>query len=177
MTNISSEEFAALAARMARIEARDACLSAFHEYLHYLDGGFLEDLLQVYAPDAELKVIDFPPGSGEDLIFKGRDEIRTLFAAHSAGIGRHHSANTTVNVAPDLQSAELSAYFITSSAYAFGGGVYQATLCPGEERWQLKTMRIVSTWGWELPSETPPFLSNLLGKGALRDGKPIVYRP
>lgn len=177
MTTISPEEFSALAARVARIEARDACMSTFHEYLHYLDGDFLEDLLQVYAPDAELKVMNFPPGSGEDLLFNGRDEIRELYAAHTAGIGRHHSANNTVNVAKDLQSAELSAYFITSGAYGFGGGVYQATLCPAPERWQFKKMRIVSTWGWELASETPPFLSEHLGKGALREGKPIVYKP
>lgn len=164
-----------LEARITRLESKEACLSSFHEYLHYLDASLTEDLMQVFAPDARLEVINFPPGSGKDLHFSGVDEIRTLYEGHPPGMGRHHSANVTVNVSMDSQSAELSAYFITSGAFGFGGGLYQARLQPGMLRWQFQEMRIVSTWGWVMPSETEPYLAQQLGAGALRDGRPIRY--
>jgi hypothetical protein len=170
-----SDELADLRARVARLEARESCVSTFNEYLHYLDGDYLDDLLGVFAPDAELIVVNFPPGSGENLHFDGRDEIRTLYAPHKGGIGRHHSANVTVVVADDAQSAELSAYFITSGPFGFGGGLYQIELTAGDPRWQFQRMHIVSTWGWVVPTDAEPYLAEHLGEGALRGGKPIVY--
>ena len=162
--------------RLDRLEAREACVSTFNEYLHYLDADYVDDLLQVFAPDAELNVIDFPPGTNEDLHFKGRAEIRPLYAAHDSGIGRHHSANVTVNPAPDAQSAELSAYFITSGPFQFGGGLYQIELKPGADRWLFHRMNIVSTWGWRVETGTEPYLAKALGHGALRGGRPVRYR-
>lgn len=164
-----------LEARITRLECKEACLSSFHEYLHYLDAGLNEDLMQVFAPDAVLDVINFPPGSGKDLHFSGVDEIRSLYEAHSPGMGRHHSANVTVNVAVDSQCAELSAYFITSGAFGLGGGLYQARLQPGMLRWQFSEMRIVSTWGWVMPTEAEPYLAEQLGSGAWREGRPVRY--
>ncbi len=170
------EEIAQLRARVARLEAKEACLSTFNEYLHHLDGDHLDDLLAIFAPDAVLDVIDFPPGSGKDLHFNGRDDLKQLYAAHHGGMGRHHSANVTVNVEGD--EAELSAYFATSGAYGWGGGVYQATLraYPDAGKWLIQQMRIVSTWGWRIKSDEPPYLANGLGQGALREGRPVVYR-
>ena len=46
-----SDELAALRARVERLESREACMSTFNEYLHYLDGGHVEDLLQVDVAD------------------------------------------------------------------------------------------------------------------------------
>lgn len=172
MTNELDE----LRRRLDRLEAREACVSTFNEYLHYLDADYVDDLQQVFAPDAELNVIDFPPGSGKDLHFKGWDEIRPLYAAHDSGIGRHHSANVTVNAAPDAQSAELSAYFITSGPFNFGGGLYQIEMKPAGERWQFQRMWIVSTWGWTVPTDAKPYLAKALGQGALRGGRPVRYR-
>lgn len=164
----------ALTARVARLEAKEACVSTFNEYLHHLDGDRLEELLQVFTPDAELVVVNFPPGSGKDLVFQGREGMRELYGAHHGGIGRHHSANVTVNVEGD--EAELSAYFITSGAYGFGGGLYQASLKPHGAKWLIARMRIVSTWGWRIPQDEPPYLADGQGTGALREGRPVVYR-
>jgi hypothetical protein len=169
-------ELADLRRRVERLEARDACVSAFNEYLHYLDGGLTDELMEVFAPDAALDVVNFPPGSGKDLAFHGRDEIRGLYGRVPAGMSRHHSANVTVDVADDAQQAELSAYFLTSSAYGIGGGVYQGTLAPTDVRWQFRALRIVSTWGWVLPQDAPPYLAEHLGTGALRDGRPVTVR-
>lgn len=167
-------QIADLRARVARLEAREACISTFNEYLHHLDGDRLEELLHVFTPDAELIVVNFPPGSGKDLTFRGRAAMRELYGGHHGGIGRHHSANITVNVEQDV--AELSAYFITSGAYGFGGGLYQATLEPHGAKWLIASMRIVSTWGWRIPHDEPPYLANGQGAGALREGRPVVYR-
>jgi hypothetical protein len=147
--------------RLDRLEAREACVSAFNEYLHYLDGDF----------------VDFPPGTGKDLHFKGRAAIRPLYADHRAGIGRHHSANVTVNPAPDARSAELSAYFVTSGPFQFGGGIYQIELDAAPERWLFRRMNIVSTWGWRIEADAEPYLAKALGAGAWRSGRPVRYRP
>ena len=40
----------------------------------------------------------------------------------------------------------------------------------------FERLRIASTWGWSIPQEKPPYLSEHQGKGALRDGRPVVYR-
>ena len=45
-----------LLARVARIEAREAIVSTFNQYLHYLDGEFVEDLIALFAPDARLEI-------------------------------------------------------------------------------------------------------------------------
>ncbi len=169
-----SDDLSTIMARLARLEAKEGCLSTFNEYLHYLDGDKLEELMAIFEPEAVLDVANYPPGSGKDLHFEGREQIRTLYAGHHGGIGRHHSANITVNVEGPL--AELSAYFITSGAYGFGGGVYQITFRGSPAKWLVHRMRIVSTWGWRLEGQPRPYLANKLGEGALRDGRPVVYR-
>ena len=148
-----SDELAALRARVERLESREACMSTFNEYLHYLDGGYVDDLLQVFAPGAELNVMNFPPGSGQNLHFQGRDEIRPLYAGLRPGIGRHHSANVTVDVAEDSSSAELSAYFITSGKFGFSGRLYQAAMGSADARWEFQKITICSTWSWTVPTE------------------------
>lgn len=171
-----SNELDELRRRLDRLEAREACVSAFNEYLHYLDADYVDDLQQVFAPDAVLNVIDFPPGSHEDLHFTGWAEIRPLYAAHDSGIGRHHSANVTVNPAADGKSAALSAYFITSGPFNFGGGLYQIELTPGPDRWRFQHMNIISTWGWTVPTDAKPYLAKALGDGAPRGGRPVLYK-
>ena len=164
-----------LEARITRLECKECCLSSFHEYLHFLDAGLVDDLLQVFAPDAELHVINFPPGSGKDLHFSGVDEIKQIYSGNPPGMGRHHSGNVTVNVTMDSGNAELSAYFIASGAFGLGGGLYQATMKPGMLRWQFQQLHIVSTWGWVVPTEAEPYLSEQLGTGALREGRPVRF--
>jgi len=168
-----SGELDELKQRVARLEARDACVSSFNEYLHSLDAAFLDEIVAVFTADARLDVINFPPGSGRNLSLSGHEEIRGLYSRVPAGLTRHHSANVSVSVAADAGSAQLSAYFITSGAYSFGGGLYQGTLRPGDPRWCFTELRIVSTWGWALPQDTPPYLAEHLGTGALREGRPV----
>jgi hypothetical protein len=172
-----SDEIAELRARIARLEARDACRSSFNEYLHYLDGGFTEELLEVFAADARLEVMNFPPGSGKDLEFCGRDEIRPLYADHEGIMSRHHSANVSVVVNEGATRADLSAYFLTALNYGLTGGVYEATLEPRDGKWRLTWMRISSSWGWVVPQENPPFLADHLGAGTLRGGRPVTHAP
>jgi hypothetical protein len=172
-----SDEIAELRARIARLEARDACRSSFNEYLHYLDGGFTEELLEVFAADARLEVMNFPPGSGEDLEFCGRDEIRPLYADHEGIMSRHHSANVSVNLSRDGRSADLSAYFITALNYGLTGGIYEVRFEQRDGKWLIARLRISSTWGWVLPQEAPPFLAEHLGAGTLRGGRPVIYQP
>ena len=170
-----SDEIAELRARIARLEARDACVSTFNQYLHYLDGDFTDEILGVFAEDAQLEVMNYPPSSGQNLDLRGHEEIRPLYAQHSGIIARHHAANVSVNLSPDGQSAELSSYFLTSFNYGVAGGMYEARFEPREGRWLLCWLRISNTWGWAVHQENPPFLADHLGAGTLRGGHPVVY--
>lgn len=148
-----SDELEALRARVARLEAKEAVLSAFNRYLYSLDTGFGDDIIDCYTDDAVLDVPNFPDAGGQDLHFEGRAEIAPLYAPYGQrepGIGGgHHSANIAVDVAPDLTRAEVSAYFMTSAANGMQGGRYEGVMrheADGQWRWQ--TLSITSAWGW-----------------------------
>jgi hypothetical protein len=172
-----SDELEALRARISRIEIRDACVSRFNEYLHYLDGEFTEDLLALFAPGARVEVMNYPPGSGENLDLRDREQISSLYEGHHGIMSRHHAANVSVTVSRDARSAELSAYFVTALNYGLTGGIYEARFEAKDDRWLIARLRISSTWGWVLPQEAPPFLAEHLGAGTLRGGRPVAYEP
>jgi hypothetical protein len=161
--------------RVARLEAKEACVSRFNEYLHYLDGEFVDDLIGLFAEDALLEVKEYPPGTGNNLEFKGLKEIRPLYEEHRGVMARHHSANVTVNVRPDGKTADLSAYFLTAVQFAVTGGVYEATLELVDGKWLFTWLRISSNWGWAVVQDYPPFLDKPLGAGTRREGRPVLY--
>ncbi len=178
MSNNDSGSTEQLLVRVERLEIIEAVRSTFHEYTHYLDGGFVDDLLGVFTADAEMIAANYPPGSGHDLVLRGHDEIRTIYAPLSYGSFRHHATNSTVSVADDRHSAELSSYFITASTFGFGGGLYQGTLVPVDGVWRINQWRVASTWGFAIAGQDQgEYLRGALGAHALRDGKPVVFRP
>jgi hypothetical protein len=174
-----SDELAELRDRITRLEAKEACISTFNEYLYFMDGEYLDDLINVFAEDAELQVMNYPMGSGENSTYNGRKEIRPLYAAfhnsHSNIKTRHHSANVTVNVHPGSLTADFSTYFITATAYDLNGGIYEGSLKQIEGKWFISYLRISITWGWLVPHEDQPFLDNAFGEGTLRKGRPVPY--
>jgi len=170
-----TEELQNLQARIARIEAKEACLATFHEYLHYLDGEMVDDLVDLFAPDAQVEAMNYPPGTGKDRICRDHEEIRPLYAEHKGILSRHHAANVTINVSLEEMVADLSAYFITAVNYGFSGGIYEATFRPVDGKWRFTWLRIASDWGWIIPQDYPPFLADSLGARALREGRPVPY--
>jgi len=170
-----SNELEMLRARLDRLEAKEACLSTFNEYLHYLDGEFTEDLISLFASDARLDVMNYPPGSGVDLAFQGREEIRAIYADHLGSLSRHHTENVTVNVRPGGKTADVSAYFLTAINFGITGGLYEATLALVEGKWRFSWLRVSSNWGWIIPQEFPPFLGDALSAGARGKGRPVLY--
>ena len=169
-----AEQLSELKARLDRLEATEACRCTFYEYIHYLDAGLHPELLEVFAPEALLEVMNFPPNSGEDLRFSGRSEIATMYAGVSMMTTRHYSANVSVNVNADASRADLSAYFLAVMTYGLMGGIYELALAPVEGVWRIESMRISSTTGWMVQQEAPPFLANPLATGTLRGGRPAV---
>ena len=148
-----SNELEALAARIARLEAKEAVLSTLNRYLYSLDTGFGDDIIDCYTEDAVLDVPNFPDAGGKDLHFEGRSEIAPLYAPYGErepGIGGgHHTANVAVNVAPDLTRAEVSAYFMTSAANGVQGGRYEGVMRNEPDgTWRWETLSITSAWGW-----------------------------
>ena len=174
-----SDELAELRARVARLEAERAVISTFNEYFYNMDIGYTDGILDVFHEDALLEVINFPPGTMDDLRFEGRAAMRELYGPHSSAeptlSGGHHSANVQVNVADDCSSAELSAYFMTSGGHGgLGGGMYQGTFVPDGDKWRISHYRIISNWGWS-PDEWTKRTESLPASKAKRGGKPPVY--
>lgn len=169
---VSNEELAELRARVERCEAIEACRSRFNAYLYYLDGGHLEELIDLFADDVRLELMNFPPGSGGNPHYTGLEEVRGLYAKFAGEGARHHSANVSVVLSEAGDRAELIAYFQTALEFALTGGIYELHLEPRGGAWRITWMRISSTWGWAVPHSDPPFLEEPFGAGTLRDGRP-----
>ena len=91
---------AAAEARLARLEAKEAMLAAFNDYLYLLDVGYPDELVErVFTADAVLEVVNFPPGTMEDLPFTGHAEIKPALRRPHRGTapgqihGGHHATN------------------------------------------------------------------------------------
>jgi hypothetical protein len=180
MTTDLEARLAAAEARLARLEAKEAVLATFRAYLYHLDVGYPEELVRdVFTTDAVLEVINFPPGSMQDLELVGHDGILPLYADHTrtapAVQGGHHASNTDVVVAEDLTRAELSSYFMTSVLNAgwLQGGQYQGEAVPDGDRWRFRRFRILSGWGWRVePSAVQPITASVLADRAWWGARP-----
>ena len=151
-----SNELEELRTRVARLEAKEEVLSALNRYLYSLDTGFGADIIDSYTDDAVLDVPNFPDAGGKDLHFEGREEIAPLYAPYGKrGLrigGGHHTANIAVNVAHDLASAEVSAYFMTAIPNGVQGGRYEGVMRNEPDgKWRWATLTITSAWGWRTP--------------------------
>ena len=172
MPDSIEEELADLRARVKKCEAMESCRSRFNEYLYYLDGGHVDELMGLFRSDASLELMNFPPGTGRDVTYESQTEIRKLYSAFAGEGARHHSANVSIVLSGDCDRAELTAYFQTALEYALTGGIYELELKPMGGDWRIVRMRISSTWGWSVPHEDPPFLHEDFGAGTLRNGRP-----
>jgi hypothetical protein len=176
-------EVAELRRAVARLEAKEAAVAVFNRYLYSLDIERADEVVACFAPDAVLHVLNFPPGSQKDLHLHGPDEIRPLYDRHAgeevpAIKGGHHSANRAVDVAPDASSADISAYFMTSTEGCgyVQGGQYQLRVERRAEGWLVVEMNIISGWGWAA-GEARPLTTSVPAERAWREGRPAVYTP
>ena len=73
---------AAAEARLAKLEAKEATLAAFNNYLYLMDVGYIGELVdRVFTADCVLEVVNFPPGTMKDLVFHGHAELEPFYAA------------------------------------------------------------------------------------------------
>jgi hypothetical protein len=166
---------------VARLEAKEEAVAVFNRYLYALDIDRPDEVVAIFAPDAVLNVLNFPPGSQKDLHLRGPDEIRPLYARHAgeekpAIKGGHHSANRAVDVAADANSAQISAYFMTSTEGCgyVQGGQYQLRVERRTEGWLVAEMNIISGWGWAA-GEARKLTTSVPAERAWREGRPAVY--
>jgi len=172
--------------RLAVLEIREACQSTFHQYLYLMDVGYADELVrEVFTTDAVLDVVNFPPGSGEDLHLVGHEGISPLYVDHTrwepSVRGGHHTSNVSISVDDDLAHAELSAYMMTSGAgrASLQGGQYQGRFRrDGDGKWRLERFRIISGWGWTVASESSGRITEPVdATKAERGARPPVFRP
>ena len=143
---------AELEAEVTRLRAREAVVATFNKYLYSMDTGFGDGVLDAYADDAVLDVINFPP-DGVDMHFEGREQMRSLYAPYgereSMIAGGHNATNIAIEVDPDATTASLTAYFTTTRPVGIQGGRYEGTLRLDEDgKWRFSTLAIISAWGW-----------------------------
>jgi hypothetical protein len=190
---VTEQQLSALAARLeaaeqrlARLDAKEAVLATFHQYLYCLDVGYPDELVSgVFTSDAVLEVINFPPGSRQDLVLTGHDEILPLYTEHTrtapAIQGGHHASNIAVDVAADASVAHLSAYFMTSvgTSASLQGGQYQGEAVADDDRWRFRRFRILSGWGWRVGRDavraiTEPISADRAWRGARPAGTVVT---
>lgn len=175
---------AATEARLARLEAKESVLATFNNYLYLMDVGYIGELVErVFTADTVLEVINFPPGTMKDLVFHGYSELKPFYAAQEGKgpgpriRGGHHTSNVSVRVAEDAMSAELSAYFMTSSEAGgyVQGGQYQGEAVPDGDVWRFSRYRILSGWGWGVDRSVVASRTEVLSaEKAWRGGRPAA---
>lgn len=152
MTDDLAARVANLETEVSRLRAREDITAAFNRYLYALDTGFGDAILDVYAEDAVLDVLNFPP-NGVDMHFEGRDAMRPLYEPYgdrpSLIAGGHTTANVAIAVDDGAATASLTAYFTTTSNRGVQGGRYEGTLrSEPDGRWRFVTLAIISAWGF-----------------------------
>ncbi len=182
---MSDIDLRAVVARLAVLEAKEAVRGVFNRYLYSLDVGYPDELVQgVFTADAVLEVVNFPPGTMQDLLLTGHDEILPLYTDHTrvapAIQGGHHAANVAIEVAPDATTGWLSAYFLTAGGgggYA-QGGQYQGEAIPCDDGlWRFRRFRIISGWGWRVAKEAATGTTDAIpAERAWWGGRPAAVR-
>jgi hypothetical protein len=146
------QRIGALEAEVARLRARERITATFNQYLYSLDTGYGDAILDAYATDCVLDVVNFPP-DGVDMHFEGREAMKPLYEPYGSRdkviAGGHTSSNIAIDVADDAQTASLTAYFTTTSNKGVQGGRYEGTLRLDDDgKWRFTTLAIISAWGF-----------------------------
>ena len=150
MTDLEAR-IAQLEAEVARLRAREGVTAALNRYVYALDTAFGDTILDCYAEDAVLDVLNFPP-DGVDMHFEGRDAMRPLYETYGSRpsliAGGHTCSNIAIHVDDGARTASLTAYFTTTSNRGVQGGRYEGTLrLEDDGHWRFATLAIISAWG------------------------------
>lgn len=164
-----------LALRISRLEAIEAVRGAFAKYVLFMDGGRVDDLLEVFAEDGELIAENEPAGSGLTVHRKGRSDVEKHYRQLPYGTFRHHTTNTTVDVSADATQAELSSYFLTAKPNGIKGGLYEILFIRDHDgSWHIQRLHIASSWAWQASAVENAFY-DALADHTLRGGAPAVW--
>jgi len=138
MTDLA-RQVAALAAKVAELEAERAILSTLYRYGHSIDYGREADWVDCFA---EAGVFDVrpPPPAAKGLLCEGREALATFVAGHTRAPAvwhKHLLIEPQITVAGDLKSAQVRSYFAmldedgpSPSIRCFGRYLDRLILCP-----------------------------------------------
>jgi hypothetical protein len=142
-----------LAARIERLEATESLRRSLNDYFYLVDGGRVDELLDVYTEDVTWSATNVPFGSGQTLTCQGRTQVRPVLESLGYGGFRHHGLNVDIQVDEAAESATTTAYMLIISrspevADAAGllGGLYEGTWVREPDRWRIASWRINNQW-------------------------------
>ena len=146
-----------LEGEVRRLRAREEIIHTFNQYLYGADTGYEEDILDTFAENAVLDVLNFPP-DGKDMHFEGKEAIAPLYERYrskrSIIAGGHTTSNISIVVGETASTATLSAYFTTTRPAGVPGGRYEGCLQLEEDgRWRFTERSIIRAWGWKTEVE------------------------
>ena len=152
MSENLEDRISALEGEVRRLRAREGVIQTFNQYLYGADTGYEEDILDTFADDAVLDVLNFPP-DGVDMHFEGKEAIAPLYERYrskrSIIAGGHTTSNISIVIDEIASSASLSAYFTTTRSAGVQGGRYEGLLkLEDDGRWRFTELSIISAWGW-----------------------------
>ena len=124
------------------LAAREAIRETVARYAHLVDGGRIDELLELFAEDGTLEAGDRPPATG-------RAAMRAFFletgarlaAASGRGFIRHHVSNLVIDLTGSA-SAEARSYFVAITEHGLDHwGRYRDRLVRGGTGWLFQHRR------------------------------------
>jgi hypothetical protein len=171
-----------LAARVGRLEATESLRQALNDYFYLIDGGRIDDLLDVYTENVTWSATNVPFGSGETLSVQGRAQVRPIVESLGYGGFRHHGLNVDIQVDDAGESATTVAYMLIVSRSAevadaalLLGGLYEGEWVRDADRWRIASWRVNNQWMVDGIAGTKFFEG--LREYAQWDGRPRVEGP
>jgi SnoaL-like domain len=171
-----------LAARIGRLEATESLRQALNDYFYLIDGGRIDELLDVYTENVTWSATNVPFGYGETLSVQGRAQVRSIVESLGYGGFRHHGLNVDIQVDDAGESATTVAYMLIVSrsaevadAAVLLGGLYEGEWVRDADRWRIASWRVDNQWMVDGVGGTKFFEG--LREYAQWDGRPRVQAP
>jgi ketosteroid isomerase-like protein len=123
--------------------ARELVRATVMRYVHLVDTGKLDELVELFAEDATLEAGDLPPATGRAAIRALFVETTTRLAAATARpLIRHHVSSLEVDVLGPASASARSYFLAVTERGPDHWGRYRDRLVQADGRWLFQHRRV-----------------------------------